>query len=571
MKKKLSFIIGIIFIFILPGCTQTNTKSQNQTWTILVYMNGSNLEMTSAAATNDLREMLYSGSNENVNVIVQTGGSEYWHNYYVDENRSQRWYAGKFKMDELYNGELKNMAQSDTLSDFLVWGINNYNADHYAVILWNHGGGAIAGFGLDETTNGDTLILSEMKNAFDKAKKETGVTFDLVAFDACLMSNIETAYVLSPYSEYMAASEGLVSEMGYAYDVFLNDIKNNTDKDGEFMGKSLINSYIYEADRKGSVASSMAVLDLKNVAEVKTKFDSTISKINVASNFDKFAKAAYSSAAAGKLVSMSEQANMVDMGDFIKNISNTDISADIDKLVVYKASTKNNKENLSGISMYFPYSNIEYTKYEYQIYKNIGFSDAYTNLLKNYINVLSENAADKYLENTDTKGFMTNTKSLLNTNLMQGYKDGETIKISYVYPYSANDQNNKIDKNYLYTINSVPITVYKKDDSDLLYTSAIISGQYCEIIIGYSNGKLNINEAVALKKSKNGTIIPLKTFMPKAGDTLCPITLYAKNNTIKEDMSKTIDLYDNTVIERTELSSDNIKLMLSGLEIKQLQ
>ncbi|NMC55605.1 MAG: hypothetical protein GYA50_00025, partial [Eubacteriaceae bacterium] len=256
MKKKLYFIIGIFFIIILPGCTQTNTKSQNQTWTILVYMNGSNLEMTSAAATNDLREMLYSGSNDNVNVIVQTGGSLYWHNYYVDEDRSQRWYVGRFKMDELYNGELKNMAQADTLSDFLIWGINNYKADHYAVILWNHGGGAIAGFGLDETTNGDTLILSEMKNAFDKTKKDTGITFDLVAFDACLMSNIETAYVLSPYSKYMAASEGLISEMGYAYDVFLNDAKNNTDKDGQFMGKSLIDSYIYEADRKGSVASS---------------------------------------------------------------------------------------------------------------------------------------------------------------------------------------------------------------------------------------------------------------------------------------------------------------------------
>ncbi len=514
-------------------------------------MNGSNLEMTSAAATNDLREMLYSGSNDNVNVIVQTGGSEYWHNYYVDENRSQRWYAGKFKMDELYNGELRNMAQADTLSDFLIWGINNYKADHYAVILWNHGGGAIAGFGLDENT--------------------TGITFDIVAFDACLMSNIETAYVLSPYSKYMAASEGLLSEMGYAYDVFLNDVKNNTDKDGQFMGKSLIDSYIYEADRKGSVASSMAVLDLKNVAEVKTKFDSTISKINVASNFDKFAKAAYSSAAAGKLVSMSEQANMVDMGDFIKNISNTDISADIDKLVVYKVSTKNNKENLSGISMYFPYSNIEYTKYEYQIYKNIGFSDTYTNLLKNYINVLSDNAAKKYIENTGTKGFVTNTKSLLNTNLMQGYKDGDTIRISYVYPYSADDQYNKIDKNYLYTINSVPITVYKKDDSDLLYTSAIINGQYCEIIIKNNNDKLSINEAVALKKSKNGTIIPLKTFMPKAGDKLCPITLYAENNAIKQDCLKTIELSDNTVIERTELSADIIKLMLRGIEIKQIR
>jgi hypothetical protein len=32
------------------------------------------------------------------------------------------------------------------------------------------------------------------------------------------------------------------------------------------------------------------------------------------------------------------------MQDFVKNISNADITADIDKLVAYKASTKNNEE-----------------------------------------------------------------------------------------------------------------------------------------------------------------------------------------------------------------------------------
>jgi hypothetical protein len=38
---------------------------------------------------------------------------------------------------------------------------------------------------------------------------------------------------------------------------FFKYVKRNTDKD-EIYGKILIDSYIYEADRKGSVASSMA-------------------------------------------------------------------------------------------------------------------------------------------------------------------------------------------------------------------------------------------------------------------------------------------------------------------------
>jgi hypothetical protein len=532
-------------------------------------MNGSNLEMTSSSATNDLREMLYAGSGDEVNVVVQTGGSKYWHNYYVDENRNQRWYVKKFGMDEVYNGELENMAQADTLSDFLIWGINNYKADHYAVILWNHGGGAIAGFGLDENAPGDTLILEEMKNAFEKTKKITGKTFDLVAFDACLMSNIETAYVLSPYCRYMAASEGLMSDMGYAYDVFINDVKNNTDKGGDYLGESLIDSYIYEADMKGSVASSLAVLDLKNVEDVKSKFDDAISDIDVESDFSEFAKAAYGSAAAGRLVSISEQANMVDIQDFVKSISDTDLKSELDKLVIYKASTDNNSENLSGVSIYFPYSNIQYAKNEYIIYKTIGFSDTYTQMLKNYISVLSGNTESTYEESADTKYLPTNTKSLLNANMMYGYADGDEIIVSCVYPYRANNTKNDTYKIYSYFIGSKPITVYKKyPDDNLLYTPAMINGQYCEIVIDYDSKGMYIKEAIALLKNNNNSVVPLKTFLPEDGDVMKFVTLVVKNGEISADMTDEIVFGKDVKITKEESGKDKIKLMLSGIEAK---
>ncbi|MCR5235609.1 MAG: hypothetical protein K6E34_00220 [Lachnospiraceae bacterium] len=31
--------------------------------------------------------------------------------------------------------------------------------------------------------------------------------FDFIGFDACLMATVETAYMLSPYADYMIASE----------------------------------------------------------------------------------------------------------------------------------------------------------------------------------------------------------------------------------------------------------------------------------------------------------------------------------------------------------------------------
>lgn len=574
MKKKLIISLLIIVTLFSAGCTalsQTPTKeTQNKkAWTVLVYMNGSNLEMTSSAATNDLREMLYSGSGNDVNVVVQTGGSQYWHNYYVDADRSQRWYVKKFRMDEVDSQELQNMAKADTLSDFLIWGVENYPAQKYAVVLWNHGGGAIAGFGLDENAQGDTLILKELKDAFASAQKETKETFSLVAFDACLMSNIETAYILSPYCDYMAASEGLLSEKGYAYDVFIDKIKENPAEDGAYYGKVLIDSYIEQANKTNTVESSLSVLDLSYVGDVVSEFNKSISSVDVINYFDDFANAAYNSSAAGRLVSSAEQANMVDIQDFVENISNTNLSSQLNNLVVYKVQTANSQEDLSGVSLYFPYSNIQNVPLEFNIYSTIGFSKVYTQLLKNYIDLLDENIADTSYDMVNTKNIVSNIKSLVDTSCLLSCEiEGKTV-VYYVCEYSANDQNTKNAHPFLYMADETPITVYQKEKSEnLLYTTAIINGQYCELTIQENNTSLSIKEAIAIERNKNKSIVPLKTFTPKANDSVSFVTLVYEDNKFVEKISKEMTISEDSQITKVQIEKNKTKMFLKGLEIK---
>lgn len=60
--------------------------------TIMVYMNGSNLESDNQAATRDLKEMIKAGDSEQVNVIVQTMGTKKWSKSLgIASNRSQRY------------------------------------------------------------------------------------------------------------------------------------------------------------------------------------------------------------------------------------------------------------------------------------------------------------------------------------------------------------------------------------------------------------------------------------------------------------------------------------------------
>ncbi|HTF56214.1 MAG TPA: clostripain-related cysteine peptidase, partial [Planctomycetota bacterium] len=60
-------------------------------------------------------------------------------------------------------GEL-NLGDPATLQTFLEWGIANYPASHYAVVIWGHGRSWITA-GLDETSANDGLDLTEIQTA----------------------------------------------------------------------------------------------------------------------------------------------------------------------------------------------------------------------------------------------------------------------------------------------------------------------------------------------------------------------------------------------------------------------
>ena len=60
-----------------------------------------------------------------------------------------------------------NMGISQTLSAFVDYCTENYPADHYGLILWNHGGGPLWGYGSDELFKNDSLLLEELRSAMD--------------------------------------------------------------------------------------------------------------------------------------------------------------------------------------------------------------------------------------------------------------------------------------------------------------------------------------------------------------------------------------------------------------------
>ena len=216
---------------------------KENSWTIFIYMCGSDLESLYGEATLDIKEMINANISDNVNIVIQTGGSRFWRDTGINSTQIGRYIVKDNGIALIEKKNVSSMGYSETLKDYLNWGIDNYAAEHMGVVFWNHGGGSIDGVCFDEKYNQDSLKLAEIEKAFNSVSKNMTDKFEFVGFDACLMSTIETANMLAPYANYMIASEEAEPGCGWNYTPVINKIVQNPDITPLELGKVIIDSY----------------------------------------------------------------------------------------------------------------------------------------------------------------------------------------------------------------------------------------------------------------------------------------------------------------------------------------
>lgn len=286
-------------------------------WTVLFYFCGSDLESKYSYATGNLEEImtveypdsllpLFAKANHldvdlekmppipKVNVLIETGGAKQWHAEGTDlcmdirPDALQRWryQCYSFYGDDTINDNLRgfelvdeqplqSMASPATLSDFIRWGVQTCPAKKYALVLWDHGGGAKTGLFIDELFDGDIMYLYELSQAL----ADGGVEFEAVIIDACMMANIETAYAIKDSARWMVASEEVVPGKGTAVGDWLQELYNHPECDGKELGRAVCDmtqiKYANQDDRQARSILTWSVIDLKKIdrlAEVAGKF-----------------------------------------------------------------------------------------------------------------------------------------------------------------------------------------------------------------------------------------------------------------------------------------------------------
>ncbi len=221
----------------------TGTVQEAKPATVLVYMNGSDLESAAGEASSDISEMLKSGIGNNANVIIQTMGTQQWQDHNIASDHTQR-FAVKNGELSLVDDTLGQLDTTDpkTLSDFIRWGVDNYPAERYMLVLWNHGAGPVYGFGYDEW-QGDyaALTLNEMQQAL---KENSDVHFDFIGMDCCIMSSLETYHVLQPFCDYAILSEDFEPGVGWSYANWMRMLENDPTTDTVTLGKTVVDDMI---------------------------------------------------------------------------------------------------------------------------------------------------------------------------------------------------------------------------------------------------------------------------------------------------------------------------------------
>ena len=360
----------------------TDTASA-QSVTVMVYLCGTDLESKSGMATSDLEEMASATLGSNINVILETGGASNWQNEIIKSNTNQRF---RIKQGGLETLDAKvgkrSMVDPDTLADFIQFSAREYPADRYMLVLWDHGGGSLTGFGYDELFPDGSMSLNEINAALKKG----GVKFDIIGFDACLMATLETALVAEQYGDYLIASEAVEPGTGWYYTNWLSALSNNPAMDSLDVGKQIIDDYV---KMSGSSQTTLSMTDLAElhgtVPSAFRAFSSSTSQLIAGDGFNTVATARSGS----RDFSTSSKINQIDLIHFAENLA-TDEANTLASTLASAVKYNRNSTNIShanGLSIYFPYQSLRSVSTAIETYDAIGMDKSYSECIKSFASV----------------------------------------------------------------------------------------------------------------------------------------------------------------------------------------
>lgn len=237
---------------LVPANAAPPRQEDEREWLVMLYQNADD-EVLEQDIFIDLNEAEWVGSSDAVTIVSQLDRYEGGFDGDGDWTTAKRFLVTQDDdLSALASEEIEDLGEIDsgapeTLVDFAVWAMTTYPARKYALILSDHGAGWVGGWNDDAPADGSSLTINEIDLALAEILAETGVAhFELVGFDACLMSQVEALAGVAPYARYAVASQETEPAIGWAYAELLGSLENKPGQSGRDLAKTIVASYIAE-------------------------------------------------------------------------------------------------------------------------------------------------------------------------------------------------------------------------------------------------------------------------------------------------------------------------------------
>ncbi len=364
MKKYiLLLLLSAVFA---SGAGNSASAAEKARWTFMVYMNADN--DLDAFGPIDMRELETVGSTESLNIIVQLDRKDRpARRYYVTkENAGSKlddWgvsSAMKSDLGEIDSGDYKEAVK------FFKWSAENYPAERYALVIWNHGSGwksadknSSKGISYDFDSK-NNISTRDLGACLDAVTSIAGRPLDLLIMDACLMQMIEIIYEVKDGVRFVAASEDIEPDNGIPYDTILKPLSENPKMNAVELSKLVCQAFYEKYKNRANAPAVYSAVNCSKADELAQKLNEMAAAIMGLTADEKTAVKAIR-----EKVLKFTYSEYIDIGHFIKlvleepSLSKIKPQAELAMLAYQKCVIDNRvcssaAPAATGISIYFP-------------------------------------------------------------------------------------------------------------------------------------------------------------------------------------------------------------------------
>lgn len=374
-------------------------------WTIMVYMAAdNNLESFGIGDLNEMESVtLPSGVNVSV-LLDRAPGYDTSNGNWTDTR------VGSVSHDSntsTIGSTLTSIGEKDTgnaatLTSFINQAVAANPANHYGLVVWDHGGG-LSGTSWDDSNGNNNLTLAEYSSAL---KASSVGHFDFLGFDACLQGMVEQAWDLQGLSDVLVASQELEPGDGWEYQTILGALAQNSTMSSFQLANTAVDAY--GARYSGQADTTLSATRISGLAALKTAIDGFVNSAITAgtSVIEKLVTAVSHTTAINNA-----DDDYRDLGDFMHEVI-TELPGTATATAAQQVMTALNGAILShtgtvaganGLSVYLPTGSISasYSMGSYSFLQETGWG----NFLRFLVNDSENNSLVGNAVNNDIRGF----------------------------------------------------------------------------------------------------------------------------------------------------------------------